>query len=260
VTATRVEGESLLRVEGISKSYRSANDEVTVALDPVTFSMASNEFISLVGPSGCGKTTLLKIAAGLVEPTSGTIDYRSTGRPVVPGTFGMVFQGPALLPWRTVLDNVLLPATILRLDRTRSRERAHALLELVHLDGQEGKYPAELSGGMRQRVAIARALMHDPDLLFMDEPFGALDAMTREELNMSLQEVHLAQRKSVLFVTHSISEAVLLADRVVVMSARPGRIVDIVPITLERPRSMHQISDPAFHEAEVRIRDHLGIA
>lgn len=247
-------GTVVLTGNGVEKRYRSRRGEGAVALASSTFRVRDGDFISLVGPSGCGKTTLLKICAGLIEPSAGSVTYRDTGSPVRPGTFGMVFQNPALLPWRTVGKNLLLPQEILRSDRGTADRRVDELLELVHLPGIRDRYPKELSGGMQQRVAIARALMPDPDLLFMDEPFGALDAITREELNGSLQEVQMAARKTVLFVTHDIPEAIFLADRVFVMSANPGTIVEEITVDLPRPRTIDSRLTPAFREAEARIR------
>lgn len=248
---------TVLTLTEVSKTYTAPGAPESIALEPVSTAVAQGEFLSLVGPSGCGKTTLLKLCAGLIPATGGTVSYRGTGAPVGPGTYGMVFQSPALLPWRTVRDNVRLPADILGLDRTAARERAADLIRLVRLEGAADKHPGELSGGMQQRAAIARALLHDPDLLMMDEPFGALDAMTREELNMELQRIHLDQRKTVLFVTHSITEAVLLSDRVLVLSAGPGRVVADIPIPLDRPRGPRAQSTPEFRAAEEQIRAHL---
>jgi NitT/TauT family transport system ATP-binding protein len=247
-------GTVVLTGNRVEKRYRSRRGDEAVALACSDFQVREGEFISLVGPSGCGKTTLLKVCAGLIEPTAGAVSYRETRRPVQPGTFGMVFQSPALLPWRTVARNLLLPYEILRHDRRKADGRVDDLLDLVQLPGIRDRYPKELSGGMQQRVAIARALMHDPDLLFMDEPFGALDAITREELNTSLQQVQMTAHKTVLFVTHDIAEAIFLADRVVVMSSRPGRIVEEIVVDLPRPRTIQSRLTPQFREAEARIR------
>jgi NitT/TauT family transport system ATP-binding protein len=242
----------------VEKRYVSQDGTHTQALVPSDFVVGEGEFVSLVGPSGCGKTTLLKICAGLLEPTGGSVTYADTGRPVSPGTFGMVFQSPALLPWRTVRANILLPHQILRRgDRSAAKARVDELLDLVHLPGSANRYPRELSGGMQQRVAIARALIHDPDILFMDEPFGALDALTREELNFSLQEIQMTAGKSVVFVTHDIPEAIFLADRVFVMSAHPGRIVEEIVVDLPRPRTIESRLTGTFRHAEVRARQLL---
>jgi NitT/TauT family transport system ATP-binding protein len=248
---------TILETSGVEKRYQTRQGEGITALRDVSFSVDDGEFVSLVGPSGCGKTTLLKICAGLVPATGGTVDFRQTGAPVPPGVFGMVFQSPALLPWRTILANVLYPADILGLDRRAAKTRAQELLGLMGLGDVADKYPGELSGGMQQRVSIARALLHDPEMLFMDEPFGALDAMTREEMNMELQQVHLSQGKTVLFVTHSISEAVLLSDRVVVLSRRPGQVVADLRVPFGRPRTMEHRADPEFGKLELQIRQSL---
>jgi NitT/TauT family transport system ATP-binding protein len=223
----------------------------------VTETIAPTEFVSFVGPSGCGKTTLLKMAAGLIEPTQGSILFRDTGRTISPGAYGFVFQNAALLPWRTVLENVMLPADILGLPLQAARARANQLLELVHLGRAVSSYPNQLSGGMQQRASIARALMHDPEVLFMDEPFGALDAMTREQLNMELQRISVVQKKTVLFVTHDIEEAVLLSDRVFVFSRGPGQLVSTLALDIPRPRQLLCKADPRFLEAVAKIRDLL---
>jgi NitT/TauT family transport system ATP-binding protein len=214
----------------------------------------TGEFVTIVGQSGCGKTTLLKILAGLLPRSSGTVSLR--GQPVDGPSrdIGVVFQDPVLLPWRTVLDNVMLPVQVLGLDRVRFGERARMLLGLVGLTGFEDKYPHELSGGMRQRVAIARALVHDPSLLLMDEPFGALDAMTREAMNLELLRIWQESGKTIVFITHSIPEAVFLADRVIVMSARPGRIQQIVDVELPRPRDLDMMASDEFGVYSRKIR------
>lgn len=227
----------VLTVTDVSKSYATRKGDPVAALGSVTTSVGQGEFVSFLGPSGCGKTTLMKICAGLVPATAGTVSYLGAPGPVPQGKFGIVLQTPALLPWRTVLRNVLLPAEILgRAKSGRFAERARELLALVHLDGSGDRYPQELSGGMQQRAAIARSLITDPDVLFMDEPFGALDAITRQELNAGLQEIHIRERKTVFFITHSVQEAVFLSDRIVVMSDRPGTIIEDVRVPLPRPR------------------------
>ena len=228
----------LIVVSDLEKTYTTKGRALVKALGGISLAIDHGEFVTIVGQSGCGKTTLLKILAGLLGRTSGAVTLR--GEPVngPRRDIGVVFQDPVLLPWRTVLDNVMLPIEVLRLPRGEYRERALDLLRLVALEGFEDKYPHELSGGMRQRVAIARALVHDPSLLLMDEPFGALDAMTREFMNLELLRIWQEAKKTVVFITHSIPEAVFLADRVVVMSARPGRIQEIVPVELPRPRDL----------------------
>jgi len=249
---------ALIDIAGLGKQYISANGAETTALSDISMSVETGEFAVIVGPSGCGKTTLLRIVAGLVPAELGRVALR--GRPVGGPSrdIGVVFQDPHLFPWRTVLDNVLLPAHVLRLPAAPAKARARELIELVGLAGFEDRYPHELSGGMRQRAAIARALLHDPPLLLMDEPFGALDAMTREQMNRDLLEIWQRSKKTVLLITHSIAEAVFLADRVFVMTARPGRILEVVPVTLPRPRTLALLSDAAFAEAQRHIRALLG--
>src|SRR5262249_33651013 len=201
--------------------YESRSGAVS-ALEGIDFTVADGEFVSIVGPSGCGKSTLLKILAGLLPRSGGDASLRGTPIARPRRDIGVVFQSPVLFPWRTVLDSVLLPVDAQALGRSRYDSVARELLTLVGLEGFENRYPWELSGGMQQRVAIVRALINDPVMLLMDEPFGALDAMTRESMNLELQRIWLTRRKTVLFITHSISEAVFLADRVLVMTARPG--------------------------------------
>ncbi len=249
--------QPLLRLEAVGKRYQLADGRTHVALLPVSATIGRGEFVSFVGPSGCGKTTLLKMCAGLITRTEGHVRLAESGRTLSPREYGFVFQAPALLPWRTVLANVTLPMTILGLERSAATRRAHELIALVGLADSTGKYPSELSGGMQQRVAIARALLHDPAVLFMDEPFGALDAMTRESLNMELQRIQQHQRKTVLFVTHDIEEATLLSDRVFVMSAGPGRVVEELSIGLARPRRIESRATPAFQDLARRVRQAL---
>jgi NitT/TauT family transport system ATP-binding protein len=245
-----------LRINGASKIYGGMSGNAA-ALLPVTAEVQAGEFIGLVGPSGCGKTTLLKMCAGLIDLSSGSITFKDTKHGIKPGEYGFVFQAAALLPWRNVIANVLLPADILGLSKGAATQRARQLLQMVHLADAEQKYPRELSGGMQQRAAIARALLHDPEVLFMDEPFGALDAMTREELNMEIQGICLEQRKTTLFVTHDIEEAVLLSNRVLVLSSGPGRLIEIVEVPLARPRSLADKSTPLFQQLVAHIRSLL---
>ncbi len=230
---------------GATKTFRRPGRE-TRALDPIDLAIDAGEFVAIVGPSGCGKSTLLRLVAGLIAPSAGAVTLQ--GRPVTgPQTaLGIVFQSPVLLEWRTIVDNVLLQLELRDIDARLHRERAMALLASVGLAGFADRYPRELSGGMRQRAAIVRALIHDPPLLLMDEPFGALDALTREQMRVDLESLWLATRKTVVFITHSIDEAVLLADRVVVMSARPGRIEQVLPVDLPRPRGLDGRKAPAF--------------
>jgi NitT/TauT family transport system ATP-binding protein len=226
-----------IALEGIHKAYLTSSGR-TVAVQDVDLSIAKDEFVALVGPSGCGKSTLLRIVSALIKPSKGRVAIDGVAIANPSRDVGIVFQQAVLLPWRTVLDNVLLPAEILGLDMKKARERAHQLLDMVHLTGFEQRLPNELSGGMQQRAAICRALIHSPSVLLMDEPFAALDAMTREELGFELLRIWSLEKKTIVFVTHNIPEAILLADRVVAMSPRPGRISEIVEIDLPRPRTL----------------------
>jgi NitT/TauT family transport system ATP-binding protein len=247
----------VIAVRGLRKAYETSRGTV-LALDDIDFTVGEGEFVAIVGPSGCGKSTLLKILAGLLPTTSGEISLR--GEPIrgPRRDIGFVFQSPVLFPWRTVLENVLLPVDVQRLGRREGRARALDLLALVGLQGFEHRYPWELSGGMQQRVAITRSLIHEPAMLLMDEPFGALDAMTRETMNLELQRIWLERQETVLFVTHSIAEAVFLADRVFVMTARPGRMLETVRVDLLRPRALDAMSAPEFGVIVQRIRAHFA--
>jgi NitT/TauT family transport system ATP-binding protein len=249
---------ALIRIAGLGKRFSSRSGEVVTALSDVNLNIRDNEFISVVGPSGCGKTTLLRILAGLESGSSGTVhcggELVTKPRPDA----GVVFQQAVLLPWNTVLNNVMLPAQLKGDVSAATRVRAERLLDFMGLKDFTRKYPFELSGGMQQRVSICRALMRDPKVLLMDEPFGALDAMTRESMNMELMRVWSEERKTVIFITHSIPEAVLLGDRVVVMSPRPGRISEVVDIDIERPRSLKTMGTPRFGELCDHIRTMFG--
>lgn len=226
----------MIRLVALSHTFTGRAGPVP-ALDAVDLEVDAGEFVAVVGRSGCGKSTLLRLVAGLITPTTGEVwvgDERvQRPRPSV----SLVFQRPALLPWRSVLDNVMLPAEIHRWSRKAYRDRARELLQLVGLAGFERRLPHELSGGMQQRVAVCRSLLTSPEVLLMDEPFSALDALTREELAAGLQDLHMQLRTTIMFVTHSIDEAVLLADRVLVLGRRPGRIKRIVQVDLPRPRA-----------------------
>ncbi|AGP60602.1 ABC transporter ATP-binding protein [Streptomyces rapamycinicus] len=236
----------IIELDHVDKHYRARGRSDVVALRDISASIADGEFVSLVGPSGCGKSTLLKIINGLERHTAGTMRFH-TGTDDRRQAMGMVFQQPLLLPWRTVKDNVLLPRDLVGGRRRRDdTERAETLLRTLSLGDFMDRYPRELSGGMQQRVGIARALMHDPRILLMDEPFGALDAMTRDQMSLELLQIWERDRKTVLFVTHSISESVLLSDRVIVMSSRPGRIVSVVDVELPRPRRLSDINTEQF--------------
>jgi len=243
----------VISVRHLSQRYGAGADAI-VALQDIDFAVAEGEFISIVGPSGCGKSTLLKILAGLLPASQGEAALNGTPIQGPRKDIGMVFQTPVLFPWRSALGNVLLPADVQRLGRDEMTKRAMELLALVGLTGFERRYPWELSGGMQQRVALVRALIHDPALLLMDEPFGALDALTRETMNVELQRIWMERRKTVLFVTHSTTEAVFLADRVLVMTARPGRIGDMLEVKLPRPRSLDVMATEAFGAHTRRIR------
>jgi len=238
------------------KTYRGGQRSV-LALDDIDFEIGEGEFVSIVGPSGCGKSTLLKIMTGLIGCSSGEVLLRGTAVASPRQDIGTVFQSPVLFPWRTVLDNVLLPIDVLQRDRPKHLPKAKELLALVGLSGFEDRYPWELSGGMQQRVAISRGLVHDPALLMMDEPFGALDAMTREHMNVELQRIWLERKKTVLFITHSIPEAVFLSDRVLVMTPRPGRILTERSIDIPRPRSLDVMNTPEFGQHVRAIRNHF---
>jgi NitT/TauT family transport system ATP-binding protein len=242
-----------IRLENLGKVY-DTEDGIVEACAEVDLDIRQSEFVAVVGPSGCGKTTILKMVAGLVPYSSGSIFVggKKVERPQT--DVGIVFQESILLDWRNVLENVMLQVDIRRLERARYEPIARGLLEKTGLNGFETRKPYELSGGMRQRVSICRALVHDPPLLLMDEPFGALDALTREQISMDIQRVWMDKRKTVLHITHSIPEAVLLADRVVVMSPRPGRIVEIIEIDLPRPRRLDKLPQ-AFNDYSGRIRD-----
>jgi len=244
-TATVHESADYVVLEGVGMTYASPRGAVH-ALEGIDLQIRHAEFLSVLGPSGCGKSTLLKCVAGLERATAGAI--RVKDRPIdgPPDDLGVVFQRDILLDWRTILDNVLIMAEFRRLDRRLYRERALSLLRLFGLEGFEDRHPWELSGGMRQRASICRALLTDPELLLMDEPFGALDAMTRDDLNVELTHMWQETRKTVLFITHSIGEAVFLSDRVVVMSRNPGRIAEVIDIALPRPRSLDVRESEAF--------------
>jgi NitT/TauT family transport system ATP-binding protein len=232
------------------------------ALHDIDLEVGRGEFISLIGPSGCGKSTLLRVIGDLVEPTAGEIlvNGKTARRARRDRDYGIVFQAAVLYDWRTVWKNIALPLELLGWDRGRRASRVREMLELVELTGFEKHHPWQLSGGMQQRVSIARALSFSPALLLMDEPFGALDEMTRERLNLELLRIWAETGSTVIFVTHSISEAVFLSTRVVVMSARPGRITGVVPIDLQQPRSAETREDPRFFELVTEVRESLHAA
>ncbi len=248
---------ALIATRGLEKRYATQSGEEIVALSNVSFDVRDGEFVTVVGPSGCGKSTLLRILAGILRKSGGAASLAGHNVDGPSRDVGVVFQAPVLLAWRTVLQNVLLPIHIQKRTDRDYDARAHALLRTMGLEGFENRYPGELSGGMQQRVGIARALIHDPAVLLMDEPFGALDAMTRESMNLELLRVWTEARKTVMLVTHSIAEAIFLADRVIVMSPRPGRITEIVTVDLPRPRELPMMTTPHFGAYVAAIRRHF---
>lgn len=247
----------LIKIAHLRKTYQTQRGEVLSALEDVSVDVEEGDFVSVVGPSGCGKSTLLKVLAGLIPYSSGDvlIDGKRVEGPS--RRVGVVFQDPLLLEWRTVLENVMLPVQVMRLTYDTYLERCNALLAMTGLEKFADSYPNELSGGMQQRVAICRALVTDPEILLMDEPFGALDAMTRDYMNLELLRLWEESKKTILLITHSISEAVFLSNRVYVMSARPGTIRDVVDIRVRRPRSLEDATTPEFGSAVSRIRRHF---
>ena len=249
---------AFISVDRLEKVYRPFHGAPVRAIVETSFGIRRGEFITVVGPSGCGKTTLLNILAGLVSRTTGSVLLDGTPVDGPRRDIGVVFQAPTLLPWRTVLQNVMLPAEIQNLDPATSLERARGLIASVGLAGFEHAHPKELSGGMQQRAGICRALVHDPGLLLMDEPFGALDAMTREYMNLELLRIWSERKKTVLLITHSISEAIILADRVFVMTLRPGRIAEIIDVTFPRPRTLNMLQTPEAGTLIARIRSHFA--
>jgi NitT/TauT family transport system ATP-binding protein len=263
VSGALPDGEAEIELRGVSKRF-TARERETLALTDIDLGIRKQEFVTLLGQSGCGKTTMLRILAGLTKPSDGEV--RVGGRNLWHGDrrdddalrkLGLVFQDANLFPWYTVEENIALPLQLRKVDKGERRQRAHELAELVGLQGFERALPRELSGGMRQRVAIARALSYNPEILLMDEPFGALDAMTRDKMNLELQRIAVAAKTTVVFVTHSIAEAVFLADRVVLLSARPGRIRSITELKAPHPRSLEITSETAFQERVLELRRQL---
>ncbi len=246
-----------IELREIEKTFPVEDGEVR-ALDGVSLHLARGEFVSLVGPSGCGKSTLLRILGGLSRPTAGRALVDGAEVLVPRMDVAVVFQHPVLLPWRRVIDNVLLPVDVAGEPRSAHRERAVELLRLVGLEGFANRYPGQLSGGMQQRVSICRALMRHPAILLMDEPFGALDAITREEMGVELLRIWSEVGATVLFITHSISEAVFLSDRVAVMSRRPGRVLEVLNVELPRPRKLALLDTPEFGRLSARVRVLIG--
>jgi NitT/TauT family transport system ATP-binding protein len=249
-------------VRGLDKIYKLPKGGAVTAIRQIDLDIGRGEFISIVGPSGCGKSTLLKCIAGIAEISGGRIEVDGAEVTAPPEHMAIVFQRDILLDWRSVLDNILLPIEFQRRRKADWTGKASELLRVIGLQDYEQRHPWELSGGQRQRVAICRALIQDPRLLLMDEPFGALDALTRDDLNLELQRLWMSSKKTVLFITHSIGEAVLLSDRVVVMAANPGRIIETIPIELPRPRTLDSRETPEFGRYAKRIRrcfEELGV-
>lgn len=250
-----------IHIDGLRKVYNAGQPNEYVALTDVTLDINGGELLSIVGPSGCGKSTLLMIVAGLTGHEGGTVKIGGAGGAFNPHRdIGMVFQQALLLKWRTVIDNILLPAEFLGLPMKEARERARYLLELVGLEGQERKYPKQLSGGQQQRVSIARALIHNPKLVLMDEPFGALDALTREKMNLELLRIWEASGKTILFVTHGIAEAVLLGSRIAVMTAGPARMAAHITVDLPYPRTLDMKTQEKFGVYTRQVYGLLGMS
>ena len=249
---------AVVELSGVTKTFGSGPD-ATTALTGIDLAVRSREFVSLIGPSGCGKSTLLRLVADLIAPTSG--DVRVNGKTArqarLDRDYGMVFQAPVLMDWRTVATNIELPLEIMGYDKAERKRRSADLLKLVELEGFAERHPWQLSGGMQQRVAIARAIAFDPKILLMDEPFGALDEMTRERMNVEVMRIWQETGTTVLFVTHSIPEAVFLSSRVVVMSTRPGRISRVIDVDLPRPRTIETRESEAYFHLVTQVREAL---
>ncbi len=249
----------MLAIKAVNKVFNAGQASETVALKDINFTLESDEFVSIIGPSGCGKSTLLRVVGDLVRPTTGDVlvGGKSAEQARLDHDYSMVFQAPVLLEWRKVLANVMLPLEIYKLDKTERTARARSLLKMVEIDGFENHYPWQLSGGMQQRVAIARALATQPQLLLMDEPFGALDEMTRERMNDQLHNIWRQTDTTVLFVTHSIAEAVFLSTKIIIMSARPGQIMHVVDVDLPLPRDSQTRESVRFFEIGREVREWL---
>jgi NitT/TauT family transport system ATP-binding protein len=252
-------GGAVVRISAVDKLFGAEGATVTTALKGIDLDIRRGEFLSLIGPSGCGKSTLLRIIGDLIHPSTGTVTVngKTAHHARRDRDYGMVFQAPVLFDWRTVEDNVKLPLELMGWDKARREERAHAMLDLVELGEFTRHYPYQLSGGMQQRVAIARALTFEPSILLMDEPFGALDEMTRERMNQEVLRIWEQTGITVVFVTHSIPEAVFLSSRVVVMSARPGRITDVIDVDLPRPRDVETREQHRYFHLITEVREAL---
>jgi NitT/TauT family transport system ATP-binding protein len=251
--------QPVVTLSNLGMTFNAGKHNQTIALEAIDLAIQPGEFISLIGPSGCGKSTLLRLVGDLIQPTAGGVQVngKSAQQARIDQDYGMVFQTPVLFEWRSILNNVMLPLELRGMGRSERQKRAQALLHLVELSGFEHHYPWQLSGGMQQRAAIARALAIQPKLLLMDEPFGALDEMTRERMNMELHRIWLETKTTVIFVTHSIPEAVFLSTRIVVMSARPGRILRVVDVPLTVPRGEHTREETAYFQVETEVREWL---
>ena len=256
-SVSEVNSSPILELDSITKTYAARDGRPVRALDKISCTIRDGEFVSILGPSGCGKSTLLLIIAGLIPPTGGQLRFGKGSNSARSLDFGIVFQDPVLFPWRDVQTNVELPAEVVHMRRDERAAMARKFISLVGLKGFERKYPYELSGGMQQRVAIARALMLSPTLLLMDEPFGALDALTREQMNLELQKISMTTQATVLFVTHSIAEAAFLSDRVFVMTGRPAVLKEVVEIDIPRPRTLDMMASGQFGEFVTHLRQLL---
>lgn len=250
---------SLVEVKGLSKVFASPQGTIH-ALDDINFDVKPGEFVSAVGPSGCGKSTLLKIIAGLLPATDGTVEYEGERVEEPRRDIGFMFQHAVLFPWRTVLQNILMPGELFGSDRAELEIEAREIIDAVDLAGFEKSYPWQLSGGMQQRVALARILLYKPKLLLMDEPFGALDEFTREKMNELLLNLWNKHENTIIFITHNIQEAVFLADRVFVMTPRPGRLVRELTVPLARPRTFDVTKSSSFTDAVFEVREQLGVS
>ncbi len=251
-------GRGHIEIDGVTKTFASDAGDIT-ALEGIDFDVAPREFVAIVGPSGCGKSTLLRCVGGLIRPSAGEVRIGDDVVTVPDRRIGYVFQRAVLLPWRRVLDNVLLPFEIMRRPTGEDRRKAHEVLEMVGLSDYLNHRPGELSGGMQQRVSVARALAVEPSILLMDEPFGALDAQTRDLMNLELLRIWRESQTTVVFVTHDIGEALFLSDRVMVMAARPGRVSDVIDVDLPRPRTFAEIeADERFWTLRRRVREQLN--
>ena len=253
INAKSQAAETLITIKDVEKIYKTNKDREVYALKNINLSIGESEFISIIGPSGCGKSTLLRILANLDHPTSGDINWAKSSENI-----GYVFQDSTLLPWKNVYDNARFPLQVKKMETKENLEKLNNLIEMAGLKGFEKAYPRELSGGMKQRVSIVRALSYNPDVLLMDEPFGALDAMTRDKMNLELVKIWAETQKTVLFVTHSIGEAVFLSDRVVVMSPRPGKIDQVIDIDLPRPRGVEVRETLEYVNYVRQLREVLG--